>query len=146
LSGDVLADPRDHIRLPVLEEFASDTRLGFTEAVTQKSFAAGLLLPHWHADVAGAKPIVGVAEVHRFAGRIGAESVVRQPNSSKGDRRQQRFDCLELNRCSAIRAGRAGPGSWFRAGRIATVVHHSRVSTLKCTSESSALIPSEMSS
>ena len=35
---------------------------GFAEAVTQKSFAAGLLLPHWHADVVGAKLIAGVAE------------------------------------------------------------------------------------
>jgi hypothetical protein len=69
----------------MLQELASDPSLGFAEAVTQKSFAAGLLLPHWHADVVGAKLIAGVAEVHRVAGRIRAESVVRQLNSSKGD-------------------------------------------------------------
>jgi hypothetical protein len=38
---------------------ATDFRLGVAKAVTQKPLAAGLLLPHWHADVAGAELIAG---------------------------------------------------------------------------------------
>ena len=98
----------------MLQELSPNARLGLAEAVTQEPSAAGLLLPDGHADVVGPKLIAGVAEVHRLAGRIRAESIMRQLNSSKGDLCQQRFDRLELNRCSAFSAGRAGTGAWLQ--------------------------------
>jgi hypothetical protein len=98
LRGDVLVDPGNDLRAPVRHELAPDTGLGLAEAVTEGSCAAGLLLPHRHTDIVSTKPIAAVADVHRRAGRIRAEPVVRQPNSSKRDHRQQRLDGLELNR------------------------------------------------
>ena len=52
-------------------------------ASPEEPAAAGLLLPDGHADVAGPELIAGVAEVHRPAGRIGAETIVRQLKPSK---------------------------------------------------------------
>lgn len=89
LRRDVLADSGNHIRVPVLQELTSDTRLGLTEAVTEESCAAGLLLPDRDTDVARAKPIAGLDEVPCLARRIGAEAVVRLLNLSKSDLRQQ---------------------------------------------------------
>ena len=98
VGGDVLADPRDHVRPPMLQGFASDARLGFTKAVTENSFPAGTLRRHWYPDVVGAKLIAGIAEVHRVATRVGAKTVVRHLNASKSNLRLQRFDGPELNR------------------------------------------------
>jgi hypothetical protein len=127
LRSDLLPDSGDDVRASVLLELASDAGFGFAEAVTQESSAAELLLPDRDTDVAGSKLVARVAEVHRGADRIGAESVVRQLNSPKGHFRQQRFDRLQLNRSSAFTAGRAGSSTGFGAGRIATVVHQPRV-------------------
>ena len=82
----------------MLHELSPNAGLGLTEAVTEEPPAARLLLPDGHADVAGPKLIAGVAEVHRLAGRIGAETIVRQLKSSKSHFREQRFHRLELNR------------------------------------------------
>ena len=138
------SDPRDDLRAFMLQEFAAYPRLGLAEAVAQESFAGRLLLPHRHPDVVGFKLIAGVAEVDGVAGRIAAESVVRLLNSAKGYFRQQRFYCLELHRCPAFGTGPARARVGFGTGRVATVVHHIPLSTLKCTSESSALIPSAL--
>jgi hypothetical protein len=73
--------------------------------------------------------IAGVAEVHRRAGRIRAEPVVRQPNSSKRDHRQQRLDGRELNRCHSFSAHLAGSRPWFCDGWITITVHHSQPSS-----------------
>jgi hypothetical protein len=123
LSGNVRSDPSDDFRASVLYEFVSDRRLGFAEAVAQESFTGGLFLPHRHPDVVGVKLITGVAEVHRFAGRIAAESVVRLLNSAKSHLRQQCFDCLELHCYPALSAVRAPSCVRFGRDRIATDVH-----------------------
>ena len=82
----------------MLQELSPNAGLGLTEAVTQESPVAGLLLPDGHADVLAPKLIAGVAEVDRLADRIGAETIVRQLKSSKSHFREQRLHRLELNR------------------------------------------------
>jgi hypothetical protein len=108
----------------MLQELPPNARLCLTEAVTQEPSVAGLFLPDGHADVTGPKLIAGVAEVHRIAGRIRAKTIMRHLKSSKSHLGEQRFHRLELNRCSALSARRAGTGAGLSDGRIATVVHH----------------------
>jgi hypothetical protein len=43
LSGDVLTDPRDHVRPPMLQEFASDAVKELEREIAFLAFAAGLL-------------------------------------------------------------------------------------------------------
>jgi len=97
LRRDVLPDPGNDVRAPVLQEVGPNAGLRLAEAVTQESSTAGLLLPDGHTDVVDTKPIAGVAEVHGLADWIGAEAVVCQLNSSQGYVREQRLDRLELN-------------------------------------------------
>jgi hypothetical protein len=63
---------------------------------------------------------------------------VRQLDPPERDLRQQRLHCLELNRGATLSASWTGTRTRFNGGRVAAVTHRTRVSTLKCTSESSS--------
>ena len=137
LRSDVFANAIDHRGTSVLDQLGANDGFGFPEAVAEETCTFGLLVPDRHTEITRVEVIAGVAEVHDVAGRITAESIMRQLNASKRDLRQQRLDGLELNGRTALAACGARTGAGLDGREIAAVIHRSRVSTLKCTSESS---------
>jgi hypothetical protein len=105
--------------------------------LAERAYAFGLLLPDRHTEIAPVETITSLAEVHDVAGRVTAESIVRQLNASKGDLRQECLDGLALDGRTTLTARGARGGTGLDGREIALVVHRPRVSTLECTSESS---------
>ena len=137
LRTDVFANAIDHRGTSVLTKLGANTGFGLPEAVTEETCAFGLLLPDRHTEIIRAEAIAGVSEVHDVAGRITAEAIMRQLNAPKSDLRQQRLDRLKWNGHTALAACRARTGAGLDGREFAAAAHRSRVSTFKCTSESS---------
>jgi hypothetical protein len=94
----VRADSVDDVAVTVLHQLGADISLVLAEAVAQETFARWLLVPDGHPEILRLEAIASVAEVHRRADRIAAESITGLLDSSEGHLREQCLDGLQLNR------------------------------------------------
>ena len=124
-----------------LEDLGTDASLGLAEAVAQEACTTRLLLPYRHPQVTGEEHVACVSEIHNVACRMGAESIVREGEATKGGFPEQGFNRLQLNWSIGLTTGAADRSGVHRS-RAAAIAHRESVSTLKCTSESSQNRPS----